>query len=156
MTDWPDAKIFNNVTWEIQRHSITPDEWTYTRISNHHGEIIEQLDKATGERAVVTAMTGDTNWYALTTRRIVGEFDCRRFDVSAHLVAAYDFGRNPKGYGEVQFGVATITGVDGVQTCLEFETGRAWMAPEYYFSWWIRKYPRLDVFKFNPDPNATP
>ena len=84
MTDWPDEKIYNNVIWEIRRNLMTPDQWAFTRIAGHHKEIADRLDSTTGERLVVTALTAGSNWYAMTTRRVVGQYNGDRFNPAYH------------------------------------------------------------------------
>lgn len=150
MNPWPDEKIYNNVIWEIRRHSMDPELWRYTRIKNHHDEVLASYGPANGERAVVTAVTSDGNWYALTTRRLVGVSYDGPFDVPAHLMTDCTFGDNAKGYGNVELSIATVKQRANGSVTFEFETGKAWMAPEYYVSWWVRKFPILDVFKFDP------
>ena len=155
MTDWPDKKIHNNVIWDIRRHARTPQEWAFTRIAKHDDCVLQKTNRTDGELAIVTARTTGSNWYALTSRRIIGETDNAAFDVSADRITDCDFGRNPKGYNDEQFGIATITHREGMPVQMEYETGGAWMAPEYYMLWWIRKYSILDVLKFDPNVKTT-
>jgi hypothetical protein len=150
MNSWPDDKIYNNVVWDIRRSSMTPELWRYTRIADHHDEVLDSYVPFTGERPIVTALTSTGNWYALTTRRLTGVSFDDPFDVSAHLVTACNFGDNPKGYNNKELAIATIFQSGVAAATFEFETGKAWMAPENYVSWWIRKFPILDVFKFDP------
>ncbi len=150
MNPRPDEKIYNNVIWDIRRSSMTPENWRYTRIENHHDEVLNLFGASDGERAVVTAITSNANWYALTTRRLVGVSYDGPFDIPAHLMTDCTFGDNPKGYDNVTLSVATISQSGVATATFEFETGKAWMAPENYVSWWIRKFPILDVFKFAP------
>ena len=150
MNAWPDEKIYNNAIWDIRRSSMTPEQWRCTRIENHYEQVLESLECAEGERIVVSAITSDTHWYALTTRRLVGVSRDGAFDVAAHLMTNCTFGDNPKGHNDVQLSIAKISQCDGVSATFEFETGKAWMAPQNYVSWWIRKFPILDVFKFDP------
>ena len=150
MNSWPDEKIYNNAIWEIRRHSMNPELWCYTRIENHHEEVLHAYTASGGERAIVTAATSNGNWYALTSRRLVGVSNDGPFDVAAHLMTGCDFGGNPKGYKVIELSVATVFESGVAAATFEFETGKAWMAPEYYVSWWIRKFPILDVFKLDP------
>ena len=129
---------------------MSPANWLFTRISEHYDCALPNINRTDGELAIVTARTSEFNWYALTTRRIIGETNNASFDVPAAQIVGCDFGRNAKGYGSQQFALATVTCRDGSQVQLEFETGRAWMAPQYYMSWWVRKYVILDVLKFDP------
>jgi len=151
MNGWPDSKIFNNAIWDIRRHSMAPENWTNTRIENYHEFITKHLDASSGELAIVTAKTLASNWYALTSRRIIGQFENASFDIPAERITKGNFGPNAKGFRDVKIEVATISHLDGPPISLEFETGRAWMAPEYYISWWIRKFPILDVLKYDPN-----
>jgi hypothetical protein len=153
MSSWPDEKIYNNAIWEIRRHSMNPESWRYTRIDNHHSDLVDSCGAADGERPIVTAVTCNGNWYAFTTRRLVGVFRDGAFAVPAHLMTDCSFGDNAKGYGNVELSIATISQGEDAPVTFEFETGKAWMAPEYYVSWWIRKFPLLDVFKFDPASN---
>ena len=129
---------------------MSPESWRFTRIDNHHEKVLDSYVASDGERAVVTAVTSDNNWYALTTRRLVGVSFDGPFDVSAHLMTDCKFGDNPKGFDDVSLSIATIFQSGEAKATFEFETGKAWMAPQNYVSWWIRKFPILDVFKFDP------
>jgi hypothetical protein len=150
MTDWPDTKIYNNVIWEIKRHSMSPESWRFTRIDDYHTEVLDSIVASEGERALVTAVTSDRNWYALTTRRLIGFSLDGPFDIPSHTMTDCRFGSNPKGYNDVPFSIATIFQSGTPTATFEFETGKAWMAPEYYTSWWLRKFRILDVLKFDP------
>ena len=156
MNHWPDKKIFNNVLWDIQQNAMGPESWALTRLVDCHASITQHIDSKDGELALVSARTTDSNWYALTSRRIIGEMNQNAFDVLADRITNCNFGMNPKGHRNVKFAVATITHLDGPPVLIEFETGRAWMAPEYYMSWWIRKYAILDVLKFDQNVETTP
>ena len=155
MNDWPDNKIFNNAIWDIRSHSMSPDDWKFTRIADYHECIVQHVDVASGELPVVTAKTSPINWYALTSRRIIGETDGTPFCVASDRMTRCDFGKNPKGYNDVETDVAMIEHLDGDSVVMEFETGHAWMAPEYYISWWVRKYVILDILKFDPNTKTT-
>lgn len=150
MNPWPDERIYNNAIGDIRRHSMNPELWRYTRIKDHHHEVLDSYDATNGERAVVTAVTSNGNWYALTTRRLVGVSYDGPFDVPAHRITDCTFGDNAKGYGNVELSIATITQPEFDSVTFEFETGTAWMAPQYWVSWWIRKFPILDILKFDP------
>lgn len=154
MNESLDNKIYNNVHWHVERHSMDSDSWLFTRITNHHDPALCEIDTSSGERAVVTARTTEFNWYALTTRRITGTFNGVDFNVPANRITQCNFGQNPKGYGGVQLAIALVTDADGNSIEFEFETGRAWMAPEYYTSWWVRKCAILNILKFDPKPEA--
>ena len=150
MTDWPDTKIYNNAIWDIKRHSMSPEAWRFTRIENYHTEVLDSFVASEGERAVVTAVTSDRNWYALTTRRLIGfSFDAP-FDIPAQAMTECRFEGNPKGTKDVPLSIATIFQSGTPAATFEFETGKAWMAPEYYVSWWLRKFRMLDVLEFDP------
>ena len=154
MNAWPHNKIYNNVHWEILRHSMEPAGWLFTRITNHHESVVRHIDASAGELAVVTAKTAESNWYALTTRRMIGVLDGVNFDIAADKITRCDFGQNAKGHGGVQLATANVTLSGGKSMNFEFETGRAWMAPECYTSWWVRKYAIFDSLKFDPNPKT--
>ncbi len=150
MNDWPDTKIYNNAIWYIKRHLMSPETWRFTRIENYHTEVLDSFVASEGERAVVTAMTSERNWYALTTRRLIGCSSDGTFDIPAHTMTDCRFGSNPKGYSDVELSIATIFQMGTPVATFEFETGKAWMAPEYYATWWVRKFKLIDVLKFDP------
>jgi hypothetical protein len=153
MTAWPDDKIYNNAIWDIRRRSMDWASWRFTRLENHFSSVSTLLDEDSGERVIVSAITLSGNWYAMTTRRLVGMHAGATFDVLATDMTDCTFGDNPKGHGNVPTDVATITVRDAPLATFEFETGKAWMAPEHYTTWWIRKYPIIDNLRFDPAVN---
>jgi hypothetical protein len=150
MTDWPDDKIYNNAIWDIRRRSMDSESWRFTRLQDHFSCVSTSLDGESGERVIVSAKTLSGNWYAMTTRRLVGMYCGRAFDVLAKEMTDCTFGDNPKGHGNVPTDVATIIVRGASSASFEFETGKAWMAPEHCITWWIRKYPILDSLRFDP------
>jgi len=152
MDDWPDTKIRNNAVWYIRKHAMDPESWRYTRLAEHHPEIVHRSGLQSGELPIVTSHISDSSWYALTTRRIIGTYDGCDINCAATDISEDRFG-NFKGYGDAQTEkmILVRTGLPDLR--LEYETSKASMAPIYYFRFWSIKYPILD--KLKDDPNAT-
>ncbi len=151
MIDWPDEKIRNNASWYIQKHSTDPESWRYTHISRGHPEVRKRCGLQLGELVIVTSFISDASWYALTSRRIIGLYRGKLSDLQAVDVIEDKF-RNFKGYRGVETEIMTLRRTGQPDTQLEYETGKASMAPMYYFRFWAIKYPVLD--KLRHDPNT--
>jgi hypothetical protein len=154
MSGWPDAKIRSTALWYIGKHTMDPPTWRYTRIGDGHPEVLSRAGLEPGELSLVSFFLSKASWYGLTTRRVVGSYSGRDVSVAAPDIVRDDFGDNPKGYGGVELQVMTLRHANGEEFALQFEAGRAWMAPIYYFSYWKIKYPILD--KLKDDPGAAP
>ncbi|MGD2179501.1 hypothetical protein [Lusitaniella coriacea] len=131
---------------------MNPESWQYTRLSQHHPEVFHRFTLQPSELAIVTSHISDSSWYALTTRRIVGSYGGCIVDLAATNVTEDRFG-NFKGYGDAQTEIMVLVCSERLDLRLEYETGKASMAPIYYFRFWSIKYPILDKLKDNP--NAT-
>ena len=139
MDDWPDTKIRNNLDWYIRKHVMDPESWRYTRLADHHAEVIHHAGLQTGEIPIVTSHISDSSWYALTTRRIIGTLDGTDVDLTATNITDEKFG-NFKGYGNALTEIMVIVRSGQPDTRLEYETGKASMAPIYYFKFWEKSF----------------
>ena len=149
MDDWPDTKIRNNADWYIRKHAMDPESWRYTRLADHHPEVVSHFGLQSGELLIVTSYISDSSWYALTTRRIVGTHDGSDIDLAATDISDDRFG-NFKGYGDAQTEVMVLIDTAQRASRLEYETGKASMGPIYYFRFWSIKYAILDMLKDDP------
>jgi hypothetical protein len=151
MSDWPDAKIRSTALWYIGKHTMDPPTWRFTLVGEAHPESLGRAEPEPGELPLVSFLFSETSWYLLTTRRVVGELSGRRVGAAALEVLEDRFG-NFKGYGGAELEVMTLRLAGGREAALQYETGRASMAPIYYFRYWKIKYPILD--KLKAEPNA--
>ncbi len=152
MDDWPDRKIRNNAEWYICKHAMHPESWRHTRLAKHHPDVIHRAVLQDGELPIVSSYISDSSWYVLTTRRIIGAYAGDSVELSATDVCSDKFG-NFKGYGTAQTEVMALTNNGKRTSRLEYETGKASMAPIYYFRFWSIKYPIIN--KLKDDPRAS-
>jgi len=145
MHDWSDEKIRNIMNWHIERYSMEPETWQFTRLTNHHPEVLKLCNLNPGELPIVTSFITNLSWYALTTRRIIGTYYGCFVDVRTTDVTKIRF-INFKGYGGNQTEIMTLKIIDMPDAQLEFETGVASMAP-IYFRYILGKNPRFDLLE---------
>ena len=137
MSDWPDAKIRSTALWYIGKHTMDPLTWQYTVVGDAQPEVLARAELQPGELPLVGFLLSAENWYLLTTRRVVGDHAGREVAAAALDVLEDRFG-NFKGHGGTGLEIMTLRLVGGAEATLQYETGRASMAPIYYFRyWWI-------------------
>jgi len=146
MEDWPDEKIRSTALWYIGKHSMDPATWPYTLIGGSHAEVASRAELQLGELPLVSFFLSEESWYVLTTRRILGRFSGEPVEVPALDVLEDHFG-NFKGFRGRETEIMRLKLVGGGEVRLEYETGRASMAPIYYFRYWKIKFPILDKLK---------
>jgi len=153
MSDWPDAKIRSTALWYIGKHTMDPPTWQWTLVGAAHPEVLARVELEPCELPLVSFSVSNATWYLLTTRRVLGHHSGRRVRVGALDVLENNFG-DFKGHGGAKLQVMTLRLAGGREAALQYETGRASMAPIYYFRYWTIKYPILD--KLKAEPNAAP
>ena len=151
MADWPDEKIRNIAVWHIEKASIDPATWRCTLIGKVHPTVAERILMQEGELPIVSSFISDESWYLFTTRRLLGTYGGQRYDALPAEILQYEFG-NFKGYGHEETAVMNLKFPGGREVELEYETGRASMAPIHYLRFWELKYPVLDKLRFDPRP----
>lgn len=151
MSDWPDAKIRSTALWYIGQHTMDPPTWRYTLVGNAHPEMLDRAELEPGELPLVSSLHSEASWYVLTTRRVVGEYSGHRVMAAVLDVLENRYG-DFKGNGGLDLQVMMLRLASGEEAALQYETGRASMAPIYYFRYWKIKYPILD--KLKAEPNA--
>ncbi len=132
---------------------MEPPTWRYTVVGDAQPEVLARAELQPGESALVGFFLSVESWYLFTTRRVLGAHAGREVAAAALDVLEDRFG-NFKGYGGTGLEVMTLRQAGGVETTLQYETGRASMAPIYYFRYWRIKYPVLD--KLKAEPGASP
>ncbi|RYD67690.1 MAG: hypothetical protein EOP83_02345 [Verrucomicrobiaceae bacterium] len=121
---------------------MDPEEWRFTRIGELHPEIPRCLSLEPEELAVVSAFLSPGSWYVFTTRRVVSHLDgeTQSLDPSGGLREWFG---NFKGIGEISCDVAILSAPSGARLRVEYETGKASMAPIYAARYWSQKHPIL-------------
>lgn len=155
MDDWPDAKIRATALWYIGKHAMDPPTWRYTLVGSAHSEVLGRTELEPRELPLVSFQFSDASWSLFTTRRVVGEYSGRRVNVAALDILEHRFG-NFKGYGGAELEVVTLRLAGGQEAALQYETGRASMAPIYYCRYWKFKYPILDKLRDEPGAAVDP
>ena len=149
MSEWPDAKIRSTALWYIGKHVMDPMSWRFTLVGDAHPEVSARARLGVEERPLVSFFLSEASWYLLSTRRVLGSYSGREVAVAA-LDVLEDHFCDFKGHGGAQVEVMTLRLASGLDSCLQYETGRAAMAPIYYFGYWKTKYPILDKLKTDP------
>jgi hypothetical protein len=152
MTDWPDKKIRTVAQWYIEKASMDPATWRFTLIGTVHPAVSERITMQEGELPLVSCFFSDANWYLFTTRRMLGSYRSQQVAVVPTEIVEEKFG-NFKGYRGEETNLLTLTLPDGRTMQLEYETGKASMAPIYYVRFWKIKYPVLDKL-LSDDPHC--
>ena len=146
MGDWPDEKIRSTALWYIGKHSGDPATFRYTLVGESHPEVARHVELPPSELPLVSFFLSEESWCLLTTRRILGCFSGQGIEIAALDVLEDRFG-NFKGRGGRETEIMTLQVVGGGEVRLEYETGRASMAPIYYFRYWKIKFPILEKLK---------
>jgi hypothetical protein len=149
MSDWPDSKILSTALWYIGKHTMDPPTWRYTLVGEAHVEVFSRAELEPGEFPLVSFFFSEASWYLLATRRVLGAYAGRRVSVPALAVGEDRFG-DFKGYNGAELEVMKLRLASAEEFLLQYETGRASMAPIYYFLYWKVKYPILDKLKVEP------
>ena len=124
----------------IRKHSMNAEQWRHTLMGQLHS-MNPELNA--GELPIVSIYISAASWCVLTTRRVFGVYYGHSVEVDADEISETNFG-NFKGHGDKQIEVMTIRTPAAREFRLEYETGKASMAPIYFFAFWKRKYPILD------------
>jgi hypothetical protein len=94
----------------------------------------------------VSFFLSQQSWYLLTSRRVLGSYSGLSVEVAALDIVKDDF-VDPKGHNGSEIEVVTCWSANGSKAVLQYETGRASMAPIHYFRYWKLKYPILDKLR---------
>jgi hypothetical protein len=140
MTDWRDSKIQKLCVAHIEKHSMDSLAWKHTLLGRCH-EGCTALGP--NELAVVSVYFSADSWSVLTTQRVFGNYFGRSVNVPTLEIANSHFG-DFKGLSNKHIEVLTLLTSSGEEMQLEYETGKASMAPIYYFRFWDRKVPILE------------
>jgi hypothetical protein len=146
MTEWPDAKIRSTALWYIAKALMDPMLWRFTLVGNAHPGVLARTGLGAEESPLVSFFLSEASWYVLSTRRVFGSYSSREIAVAALDVLEADFG-DFKGFRGARVEVMTLRQASGLDACLQYETGRAAMAPIHYFRYWKLKYPILDKLR---------
>jgi hypothetical protein len=140
MEEIKDARNHRICVASIERHSMDVQQWHHTLIGTMHAGIAELHS---GELPIVSIYFSPASWCVLTSRRVLGVYYGRKVELDVSEVSETNFG-NFKGLGCKTIEVMTIRTPMKSEFRLEYETGKASMAPIYYFSFWQKKYPIID------------
>jgi hypothetical protein len=140
---WPDQKIQQVAVRYIEKNSMDRASWQFTLIGKAHKANAGLALLQAGELPVVSCRISAESWYLLTTRRIVGKYMEREVEASPMDVAGEHFG-NLKGHQGRNTEIMNLKFSQGREATLEYETGKASMAPIYYLIFWRLKFPALE------------
>ncbi len=155
MDNWPDSTIRSVALWYIEKHIMAPSEWLYTHVGDAPQEVLSRVELQAGEAPLVSFFLSSESWYLLSTRRIIGASAGLMVSVNSLDVVDERFG-DFKGRSGVTVEVMFLRLSSGLTVELQYETGRAAMAPMYYFTFWRMKYPILHKFKPDLDQSRRP
>lgn len=138
-----DQRAYDIAVASVRRHSMDAQSWRHTRIGDLHPGIGAACELMPGERIIASGFLSEDSWWAVSTRRIVSRHRGATQQLDPRHGVESKFG-NFKGVGDgaqagPAFETAVITsGKDGAQLRLEYETGKASMAPIYACRFWAR------------------
>jgi|ERR1017187_4806138 hypothetical protein len=145
-----DEKINDIAVAMIRRKSIDPENWRFTCFGGLHTLLTQKFQPRSGEFVVASAQISPENWYAFITRRLVCCFNGQHGEAVLSKLEQVQFG-NFKGYGpkplqseRVPSEVAIFNFSDGSELKIQYETGKASMAPIYAAKFWQNKTPISD------------
>ncbi len=140
MSSNQDIKAHQLCVKSIERHSMDVQDWQHTVIAQMHDGLPGlQAD----ELPIVSIYFSPLSWSVLTNRRVLGAYYSHKIEIDVSKISETNFG-NFKGYGGKRVEVMTLRSLGSQEFRLEYETGKASMAPIYYFSFWKKKYPIID------------
>jgi hypothetical protein len=119
------------------------DTWKWTSLDSIPSALGSDLVLSPEELPTVGCFLGSSNWYVMTTSRVVGHNDLGPFEFDPRAAVSWHWG-DFKGLGFVELEVLKVTLGDEHYVELTYETGKAAMAPIYYERFWAIKYPVLD------------
>lgn len=143
MSDWPDEKIRSTSLRYITKHLMDTSTWRATVVGAMHPELGLSVEMKPGESPIVSCFHSEASWYVLSTRRVLGACRGRAVDLAVLDVAKQSFG-DFKGHGGSATEFMNLESANGQSAWLEYECGKASMAPIYYFRYWTIKYPVLN------------
>ncbi len=113
MSEWPADRIRVAATWYIRKHSMHEDKWIYTRLSAVHPSISMRAPMADGESPTICCEIGETSWYVMTTRRMIGQRNSTTFDTGPLEIENWKWGdcktRLAPQIGEASITLKTVT-----------------------------------------------
>ncbi|MEO5926505.1 MAG: hypothetical protein ABIR70_21990 [Bryobacteraceae bacterium] len=142
MSDWPDDKIRSTALRYITKHLMDISTWRATTVGVLHPGLGSSVELQPGESPIVSCFHSAASWYVLSTRRILATCKNQKVDAGVLEVTSQDFS-DFKGHGGSASEVMNLKLAGGQIAYLEFETGKASMAPIYFFRYWEIKYPIL-------------
>jgi hypothetical protein len=119
---------------------MEPESWRWTLIGTPHPEVAALVTLQAGEVPIVSCHISGTSWYLFTTRRVVGCFRGTNVEFDPTDVIDHDWA-NFKGYGGVSTASMVLKRQSNADVSIEYETGKASMAPIYYLRYWTFHYP---------------
>lgn len=143
MNEWPDEKIRSTSLRYINKHVMDPSTWRVTIVGEMHPSLSSLVRIKPGEFPIVSAFHSESSWYVLSTRRVLGAYHDEVIDEAVLDVVQHKFG-NFKGLGQTTIEIMSLEVSGGRIAELEYETGKASMAPIYYFRYWAVKCPVLN------------
>jgi hypothetical protein len=141
MTDARDAKIQRLCIAHIEKCAMDINDWTHTVLGRCHDE---RIALGENELPVVSIYFSADSWTLLTTRRVLGSYLGCGVNIPTLEIAGSNFG-NFKGQGNKGSDVFALQTLSRQEMRLEYETGKPSMAPIYYFRFWAKKAPLLEM-----------
>ena len=122
---------------------MEPLSWSWTSIAAMRPDLAHRVFLHEHERPITSAFNSEKSWYAFTTRRIVACYEGGIQEIDPRygikMTAGNFKGLGAGGMGSVPTEIMRIRALDSAESlALEYETGKASMAPIYACQFWER------------------
>lgn len=133
-----DQNAYNIAVASVRRHSMDIHEWKHTSIGKLHQSIGVGFNPQAGELVIASGQLAPKDWWAVTTRRVIGVLDGKYSELDPRFGIESKFGHF-KGFANEGTEVAEITSPkQGLTVRFRFETMKPSMAPIYACMFWSR------------------
>ena len=114
----------------IRRHAMDVASWQFTVLNTMHDELHGNVILAENESPIVSFYSSAEHWYVMTTRRVIGRHCGVLHDIPTWRIKRDEFG-DFKGHNRNPTSTMRLQLASGSRIELEYETGKAAMAPIY-------------------------
>ena len=133
-----DQSAYTIAVASVRRHSMDTHEWKHTVIGELHQNIKANFQARAGELVIASGSLSGNDWWAVTTRRVVGVLDGAYSELDPRFGIESKFGHF-KGSANGGTEVAEIQSPKQRLTVrFRFETQKPSMAPIYACMFWSR------------------
>jgi hypothetical protein len=116
----------------IRRHSMDVATWRETSIAELRPSLANRVQLRDGESVLVSFSGSETDWYVLTSQRVLGVSGGDAYDVSVDAIRDYELDQFKLPDGQYGTFDLRLILADGSKVKVRCEAGKASMAPIYF------------------------